>query len=85
MGLVEPVLGWEADRAACSQPPLTGHRCGCHDILILTKAVLVPTLDMIAPKYFELVICSSFWHFMVISAQVLVVLLAMIFNFFLLT
>ncbi|KAH3812586.1 hypothetical protein DPMN_141022 [Dreissena polymorpha] len=53
-------------------------------ILIRTSAVLVPSLDRVAPKYMKL-ITSNFSSFMVLSALMLVVLFTMIFDFFVLT
>ncbi|KAH3720263.1 hypothetical protein DPMN_063160 [Dreissena polymorpha] len=49
-------------------------------ILFQTSAVLVPSLDMVAPQYLKLVTSYSFSPLMVMSALVLVVLFTMIFD-----
>ncbi|KAH3837510.1 hypothetical protein DPMN_110901 [Dreissena polymorpha] len=51
-------------------------------IIIRTSALLVPSLEMVAPKR---VTSASFAPFMVMSAQVLVVMFTIIFDFFVLT
>ncbi|KAH3833842.1 hypothetical protein DPMN_107158 [Dreissena polymorpha] len=58
---------------------------GAVGIAIRTSAVLVPSLDRIAPRYLKLVTYSNFSSFMVMSVLVLVVLFTMIFDFSVLT
>ncbi|KAH3848026.1 hypothetical protein DPMN_090363 [Dreissena polymorpha] len=53
-------------------------------ILIRTSAVLVPSLDRVAPEYLKLV-TPSYSPFMVMYALVFVLLFTMIFDFSVLT
>ena len=54
-------------------------------ILTRTSAGQVPSLHRVAPKYLKLVTSSNFWLFMLTSALVLFVLLAMVLLFSVLT
>ena len=54
-------------------------------ILLRISAQQVPPLHRVAPKYLRLVTSSNFWPFTLISAQMLSVLLVMIFHFPVLT
>ena len=54
-------------------------------ILMKTSAEQVPLLHWAAPRYLELVICSNFWLFMLISALAMFMLLFIILLFSVLT
>ncbi|KAH3720012.1 hypothetical protein DPMN_062902 [Dreissena polymorpha] len=59
MGVEEPVLSGEADRAVCEQSAQFGHRCVRNVNYLLTSPVLVPSLDRVFLKSMKLVYLLS--------------------------